>query len=365
MPGVVIRWLPASERGTVAGIWRSLESRTRDWRLACSWDWTEVWLTHYGDVVPHRFAVGEVSGQPCGITLVTRGVGRRRGPFTLRTVHLGTAGERPDESVFVEYNGTLVDPEHRPAFAQALMADLRRDRRWHELTLDGFEPSEAEPLLAAEPLLRPRREACPTTDLREAAAADGNVLATLRSSTRRKVRRSLEQIGVTESEWAHTPEHALDILSELISLHQRRWTRAGEAGAFARPRFVEFHRELIPRLFSRAAVILFRVGSERGTVGCLYHFVEAGRVLFYQSGFAPFEDTRSNPGFVTFALCMQACFERGMCEYDFLAPDSRYKRDLSTTTRELVWATGRRPARRWELVDRVAAIKQRARVDVA
>jgi CelD/BcsL family acetyltransferase involved in cellulose biosynthesis len=360
---VRVRWLSSSERLSAERIWEALEARVEDDALACSWVWTGVWLEHYGDVVPHQFAVGEVRGVPCGVALVTNGVGRRRGPFRVRSVHLGTAGEPPGESVFVEYNRVLVEPEHRIGFAAALISELRREPDWHEIALDGFAPEEAEPFLLAEPLLQPWRRACPTMDLRQAESAEGSVLATLKSGTRRKVRRSLTALGDVGTEWAQTPEHALDILDELIELHQRRWTTTGEPGAFASPRFADFHRELVARLVSRGAVILFRVRAAGKTVGCLYHFVERRRVLFYQSGLASYPDGRISPGFVAFALCMQACFERGLAEYDFLAGDSRYKRDLSTMTRELVWASGRRPALRWRLMDYLAAAKHRLRPD--
>ena len=355
-----IKWLSAAERPAAARIWKELQGRGLDDVLTCSWDWTETWLEHYGAVVPHRFAVGEVGASPCGIALVTNGVGRRRGPFRLRTVHLGTAGEAPEESVFVEYNRILVAPEHRREFADALIRELRADASWHELVLDGFTPEDAESLLAAEPELEARRVECPTMELGRATEADGKVLGVLRSATRRKVRRSLEALGELESEWAETPEQALDILVELEELHQRRWTQAGEPGAFSRPRFAAFHRELVPRLVERGAAILFRVRAAReGTVGCLYHFIDRRRVLFYQSGLASFSDSRISPGFVAFTLCMQECFERGLTEYDFLEGDARYKRDLSTTTRELVWAKARRPALRWRLMDGLAAGRRR------
>jgi hypothetical protein len=59
-------------------------------------------------------------------------------------------------------------------------------------------------------------------------------------------------------------------------------------------------------------------------------------------------------------LCMQACYERGFSEYDFLAGDSISKHQLSTDARELVWATWRRPAVRWQVMDTLAKVKGRA-----
>jgi CelD/BcsL family acetyltransferase involved in cellulose biosynthesis len=359
--GVRIRWLPASERESAGRIWRDLEAGLQQDSLASSWDWTDAWLAHYGDVVRHRFAIAEVDDAARGIVLVTEGSNRRRGPFRLRTVHLGTAGEPPGEGVLVEYNRVLVEPDHRRAFAAALIGEIRGGPTWHELHLDGFAPEDAEPFLDVEPLLVPRIAASRVVDLREAAAQDGSVLQVLKRATRTKVRRSLKGLGAVEGEWADTPETAFDVLDELIGLHERRWQRVGEPGAFARPRFARFHRELIRRLLPQGRVVLFRVRSASGTVGCLYGFIERRRLLFYQSGLASYSDRQIRPGFVVCHACMQACFDRGLTEFDFLAGESSYKSQLSTTTRELVWATARQPALRWTAMDKAAAARRRLR----
>jgi Acetyltransferase (GNAT) domain len=359
-PGrVSIRWIPSSDGPAAARLWQAIEERVGGGALACSWDWTGTWLEHYGDLVSHRFAVGDADGRPCGIALVTDGVGRARGPFQIRSIHLGTAGEPPGESVYVEYNRILIEPEHRFAFAAALLGELSRDPRWHELSLDGFAPEDVEPFLAAEPRLEVHPQVCPTTDLRQADSAEGDVIRTLRPSTRKKIRRSLRGLGDVETEWAETPEQALDILEELIALHQARWARAGRPGVFASARFAGFHRALLPRLVPKGAVVLFRVRAASGTVGCEYGFVERGRVLSYQSGLSAYADRQIRPGFVADAFCMQACYERGLQEYDFLTGESTYKRQLTTCEREVVWATWRRPALRWEVLDRLAKVKRR------
>jgi hypothetical protein len=359
--GVSITWISDQEATVAQRTWTALEARLGSDRLACSWLWTGTWLEHYGDVVPHRFAVGEADGSPCGIALVTRGVRRRRGPFPLRTVHLGTAGEPPDESVYVEYNAVLVDPEHLTAFATALVGEIARDPSWHELNLDGFAPDDARPFLVVEPRLEARREICPITDLRRADAVGGDVMRTLPSGTRKKLRRSLKGLGDVQAEWAETPEQALEIFEDLVSLHQARWNRVGQPGAFASPRFAGFHRALVPRLARAGQVVLFRARAASVTIGCEYGFIERGRALVYQSGTAWHPDRQVRPGFVTDALCMQSCYERGLTEYDFLAGDSIYKRQLSTATRELVWARWRRPALRWRVVDDLAKVKRQIR----
>lgn len=358
---LTIRWLPGSDRAEAGRAWLDLEARFGTDVLACSWDWTRTWLEQFGDVVPHRFAVGVVDGDPRGIVLITEGVGRKRGPLTVRSIHFGTAGEPPGEGVFVEYNSILVDRDHRRDFAAALVRELRSDHSWHEVVLDGFEPDAAEPFLLAESEFGVERLPCPVMDLEEVRSSQRDVLAVLKRSDRWKVRRSLRGLGEVEGEWAQTRDHALDILDELIDLHQARWTALGEPGAFANQRFIDFHRTLISRLLPQNRVVLFRVRAASGTVGCLYGFVDRSRLLHYQSGLASYADRQIRPIFIVCTLCMQECLERGLSEFDFMVGDSPYKHQLSTTTRELVWATHRRPALRWRVMDALAASRRRLR----
>jgi len=81
-------------------------------------------------------------------------------------------------------------------------------------------------------------------------------------------------------------------------------------------------------------------------------------LLFYQSGFAAFDDNKLKPGLVTHALCMQACRERGLTEYNFLAGESRYKQELATMEQELVWAVARQRRLKFFLVDRLRRARQ-------
>jgi CelD/BcsL family acetyltransferase involved in cellulose biosynthesis len=312
--------------------------------IACGWTWTKTWLEHFGDLVPHWFAIAEDGGMVRGLALVTQGVRQKVGPVPVKTVHLGTAGEPIEDGICVEYNRLLVDASDRPAFARGIFAAVRSSGlKWEEFLLDGFVPEDAAPFLEEDASFFVRREPCPTSDLQAIRAAGGDVIASLGKSTRASVRRGLRGFGNAVTEWADTPDQAKDILDELIELHQRRWQEAGKPGAFAGERFRAFHRALIPRLLAEDAAYLFRVTSDLGTIGCLYGFIENGRVLFYQSGFGRFADGKLSPGLVAHALCMQACLDKGLNEYDFLMGDMRYKRELSNIERELVWAVASRP----------------------
>jgi CelD/BcsL family acetyltransferase involved in cellulose biosynthesis len=330
----------ACEDPSVPALWEALEERAEA-GLTCSWAWTGTWLRQYGEVVPHRFLLVRRAREPVALALVTRSARRVGGVALVRRLHLGTAGEPAGESVHVEANRLLALPGERAEAAAAIVRALRATRGWDELALDGFDPRDAAALTAAGGF-ELREAPCPATDLAAIRAGGGDVQAALSGGVRRRAARALRGLGDVETEWAATPAQAREILEQLVALHQARWRAAGELGAFASPRFRAFHAELVERLLPRGEAILFRVRAGGETIACLYALVDRGRVLFYQGGVAQLADNKLRPGLIAHLLCMQACLERGFAEYDFLAGEARYKRELSTTTRTLVWATARR-----------------------
>lgn len=338
-----IRMLSSNERAEAERVWRRLDADVVRAPLPVTWDWTRTWLRHYGDLVPHRFAVGETNAGPCGIALLCEDV-RRRGPIRLRRVHLGTAAEPPGQSVFVERNGILAWATQRKEFVAALVTTLRQERRWDELWLDGFCPEHAEPFLRSDRRLVARRAPTPRLELDGASGEIESVLGRLGSRTRKRLRRYLRALGPTSAEWARSPDEALEIFDELCLLHQARWARRGKPGAFSPDRFVAFHRDLIAAL--NGSVILFRVRAGGRTVACLYNLVDRGDALSYQAGIRVDDDNRVSPGLVAHALCMAACAEHGLRSYDFLAGEAQYKRQLSNAEGELVWARAQRPLAR-------------------
>lgn len=335
--------IPSADQARAARVWTMLEERIGHGGLTCSWAWTETWLKHFGAELPHWFAVGRLDDEPVAIALLVLGNGLRRGPFHLKTLHIGTAGEQLDETLRVECNRVLVAPHLRRVFARGLVATARRTLGGFDLLcLDGFAPEEIAPFQKADLDLVFERKRCWVADLAEARGMGAPILSRLRRHTAAKIRRTARRLEATHGplrvEWAENPAQAGEFLSELAVLHQARWRAAGKPGVFANERFFALHRDLVRRLFPLGRVMLARVRAGDITVGCDYGFIEHNRVLSYQWGVARFEDPRLSPGLLVGALAMQAALERGLDEYDWLAGDVLYKRELSTTSRELVWA---------------------------
>jgi Acetyltransferase (GNAT) domain len=344
-------------------IWHTIETRVASGDISSSWAWTRTWLDNYGDLVPHRFAIGE-RDEPVAIALITEGIGQRVGPLPIRTVHIGTAGEPDSETVRVQYNRLLAAQSDTTDFLLGILALLNRsDRRWDEIRLDGFMPRDIDMISRSSQEIEFEREVCYVTELRSIHESGGSVISALGGDTAKKIRRNLrrleETLGPVKVHWAESIEDARAIFAEMCVLHQARWESIGSPGVFASPRFAGFHRDIIERLFREGGIGLARVVAGDTTIGCDYTFREHNRLLAYQWGLAHLDDKRISVGMVVAAMVMQSALERGIDEYDHLAGDIFYKRQLSTTARELVWARAKRGAR-IQVIYKLAEAKRRA-----
>ena len=174
-----------------------------------------------------------------------------------------------------------------------------------------------------------------------ASLGDRSFLETLSGSTGTRVRKNRrlyeELLGPLKVQPAGNVDEALQFFGAMRDLHLARWNAKGEQTSLSSPRVIEFHENLIRRLWSAGLVNLLRVGTDDMPIGYLYNFVVDGKVFFMQSGFKYEPDGSRSPGMLAHALAIEHYRQRGMREYDFLAGDSRYKRSLSNAHRELRW----------------------------
>jgi CelD/BcsL family acetyltransferase involved in cellulose biosynthesis len=340
-----IRLLPAREMSTVAPVWSALETSVGAGRLMISWAWTSTWLRYFGDCVDYLFALVERNGDPVGVVLLVRS---RRGPraFPLRRLHLGTAGEPPGETAFVEYNDLLCGEADRDAVAGALAGAVRVLPGWDEFDVQGFRPQTVKALQAHLPL-NVREDPSWTIRLDPAKP----VMATFSSATRRLVRQAQDALVPGQAERAMDAAAAGDVLGELAALHQSRWRAVGQPGVFASPRLSGFLRDLTQLWLPSGRIELYRLPGREGTIGCIMGFIEKSKFLYYQSGVRQFDETRKRGGLLCHAVVAEECRLRGLTEYELLAGDDQYKRQLSRGEHNsLMWGYYGRPTLRGRLI---------------
>lgn len=339
--------------------WQAFETRGENTALMCSHVWTQNWLNHFGDLIPHQLAIGRLNGETIGMTLLTHGVGQFEGPLPIRTLHLGTAGEPDQDSVCVEYNRLLVNPVHRATYVDQLMRQVQNHERWEYLVMNGMAEDDAQAILKVSPTSDLRQVPSHYSDLdafRESEAAGKEPWRMFGESTRTNLRRAFRDLGELTLDWSETAEQGLAYYEEMIGYHQSRWQAAGEPGVFSSSRFTEFHRDLITQLVPQGRAVVVRARQGERVLGILYVLIEANRMLYYQAGL-PDHQSKLSLGCVTQYLTMLEGSRRGFRAFDFMAGDTLNKRVLSTHQNTLYWARWRRQSVKFLVLDGLRSLK--------
>lgn len=349
---------PSSDRVEALQLWNELEQRIGHLGLPCSADWTEAWLNAYGDLVPHTFLLARDSETSSlqGICLICEGVGQKDGPIGIRTLHVGPAGEPDSESVCVEYNRLLVAPEFEGAFTKLIVEHLESRSGFDQWNVDGIATAKLAAFHQHESNLKLRIEPAYGFDFAKAKDEKTNVLTQLKSATRRKVKRSLNEWDAITVEWAETLNEAVDAFNEMVELHQTRWNSVGKPGSYSSKRFTAFHEELLSKLVPQGRMAFVRVRSAGNTIGIVQLFIEHRRALLYQCGWSIADQARS-PGVVVDYLAMEECLKQGLDAYDFLAFATQHKRHLANMSTDIVWAKKQHPRLKFVVVDHARKVR--------
>ncbi len=359
-PPVPVRmeFLDGSRRNEAMTLWRDLEARLPTRRLTCSFLWTNTWLTHYGLRVPHQFALGRRGDELIGLCLVTESLDAPYGPLAIRTAHIGTAGERDEDSVCVEHNTLLVRSEDQPDFNTSLKRALMLQGRYDAVAWDGFDPLDLPQESTASPGWQVVVKPTFYFDLNKARESGVEPITLLGNSTRKGIRQNLRDVGAVQVDWSETADEAEASLAELVQMHQARWKSAGEPGAFASPAFQGFHREMVRQLAPLGLAAVVRVRAGQVVIGSILIYFDQNRALVYQAGWSATHPAGKSLGLISDYCCLCECLRRGFDAYDFMAGDSIHKRRMTTDQGRLAWAVSRKASWKFQAVERLRSAKR-------
>jgi CelD/BcsL family acetyltransferase involved in cellulose biosynthesis len=323
-------------------IWRDLE------HTACptyflTWGWIENWLAMLPRGEAPALAVIREAGELVGAFFLSRCLLSSYHALPSRAVFINATGVPSRDGLCIEHNGVLGSGGPLASLIELLPDD------WDELLLPGIDRETFCDLHVPRGyhvrISTTRR--LPFVNL-ESVRAAGDYLTVVSENTRSQLRRASRRVGACELEVAASLGDALAIYDELVALHTARSGERGEPGAFADPWFDGFHRRLIEQRFAHGEIQLARLRSGAMTIGCLYNLVAGGRVLSYQSGFAPFADLVIRPGLLCHAAAIAYCADAGHKAYDLLGGNAHHKTSLATGVTQLVWLCVQRAQPRLE-----------------
>jgi CelD/BcsL family acetyltransferase involved in cellulose biosynthesis len=323
----------------IAEEWRALHAVSPEASAFTSAAWTSAWFQVFGPILKPKIYTLTSNGAVRAAWILVRRTDPWHG-VPLRRVYFGTAGEDEADSPCIEHNGLVCQPDFRDEALRAIQTTFA-ESRWDELMLHGVTPGFAEALSAGR---QTAMRVAPVygVDLELVTQTGKPYLESLSYNTRKQIRRSrrfYEKRGPLSVDVAQTPDEGLTMLDQLAVLHQAAWQEKGKPGVFSSKIFCDFHRYLISNHFDSVQLVRVRAGETE--VGLLYSLVSNGVAYTYQSGFQYEESNDARPGMVVTSLAIEYGLDHGIHYFDLTAGESQYKRSLSTSRRELAWASAR------------------------
>jgi hypothetical protein len=337
---VVIRlYNPALQLEEVKKIWVDLLSKCPH-NFFLSWGWKEVWIKSLPNNCNLSLMVGFKNEVPVFALFIGAQKKIRHGVFRTHQVSVNATSLNHIDKVWIEFNTILLDPGI--SLSLGTLIQLLPIKDWDEFyfprTALNYFPNFRFTNLPDNCKLKQIKFNSYFIDLNKIRNADMNYLSLISSSIRTKIRRSLKEYkkrGDVQVCAADSVDTAKLMLKELTTLHQKRWEKLGDPGAFSTDYFCEFHRNLIESRFKENEIQLLHIKCGEDTIGYLYNFIFNKTILFYQSGFNYLPQNVFRPGLVSHYLAVLFNASKGMEIYDFLEGEASYKEKLSTDCGEI------------------------------
>ncbi len=356
---------PLNELGI---IWQSLQARS-DHSFFTSWAWIGCWLDTLPKSLKPLLLKGESAGRTIGLGIIFAKTRHQLKLFETPAFYLNTTGDPYFDEITIEYNGFLVDRAAAPEIAKELLSFLftNHEHRCNEVFIDGGSDTQSMQRIApaGTRLQIPRIRSCYSVDLDALRASGQEYIATLSSSRRYNIRRSIRkyaELGQLNTRVADSVTEALFFLDKLSQLHQAYWRKKGTTGAFTNPFFYDFIQRIISTQFASGCVQLMRICTGDRAIGYLLNFVYQGHVYQYQSGFDYDICKKYNsPGYVCHLQAVEHNLKSGHHMYDYMAGDSDYKKVMGKRLGELSWQVIQRDTLGFRIENRIRHVVRKLR----
>ncbi len=241
-------------------------------------------------------------------------------------------GEAKQDQIWIEYNDILVLPEYRQEAVRCILdwCQSQSQLKWVLEITDKPEAWLQHPAFSAEVMDIPAFR----VKLTDAFSDYNTFLAQCSSNSRSRIRRAMKYMQQHYGELSLTSlgSHPdAGTMSNMMSLHRRKWGGTSEGSGFDNPFFVDFHKALMANKQQHAChceVLAFYAGDL--CLGYTYNLLNHDTVYFYLSAIEYAEESnRFQPGLIMHTLAIAYFASKGFKTYDFMGGDSQYKRSLS------------------------------------
>jgi len=120
------------------------------------------------------------------------------------------------------------------------------------------------------------------------------------------------------------PDEINKKITEVIDLHQQKWSSEGKHGSFTSHLFRAFHLEVCKVLSRLRHVRLYMLMLNNELVSALYNYHYDGKIYYYLPGYNK-KFSKYSVGRVIIGLAIKDSIKKGVESFDFLRGDENYK----------------------------------------
>ncbi len=357
--------LPFEECENLKEKWLSIENEAKP-DFMMSWTWIGTWIDSAindwsGDFLNNAFVIESyLDDALIALGILVRTQNHRHGFINSTQLYLHRVGDPQFDILCQEYNGLLCKKEFEADASKAAAEYLISlddassvIGKWDEIVIASAEPDAVDPFLI--PGLD--RELISTTntyivDLDNVRQSEQSYLSSLSKNTRYQINRSIkiyQKSGGMNLQFAKNAEEAFEFFTESADVHKERWLKEGDVSQFDLEVCMNFHKALMKESWKNNEIDLIRItigndqSDEQQYVGMLYNFIYNGQVNFYMSALTYESNPKLKPGMVAHTFSIEHYLDKGLKVYNFMAGDSRYKRNLGNQKELMLSYNYKRP----------------------